>query len=120
VQLSEYSLEGLRDDGEFIVYRAHGKQLEQPSVLLLAPSSTRPSPETLRLQNVPHGNPVHSRGLHGHMLHFMRTQPLSEPLQIGSEGPKIALSSFTSPFPQYMRMQAHTVFLWTSSAAQRR
>src|SRR6266542_992690 len=48
VQLSEYSLERLRDDGEFILYRAHAKQVEPPSVLLLAPVSTRPGPETLR------------------------------------------------------------------------
>src|SRR5215470_5549521 len=48
MQLSKYSLERLRDDGEFILYRAHGKQIEPPSVLLLAPASTRPSPETLK------------------------------------------------------------------------
>ena len=48
MQLSEYSLERLRDDGEFILYRAHAKQIEPPSVLLLAPASTRPSPETLK------------------------------------------------------------------------
>jgi serine/threonine protein kinase len=48
VQLSRYSLECLRDDGEFILYRAQAKQLEPPSVLLLAPASTRPSPETLK------------------------------------------------------------------------
>src|SRR5713226_3424234 len=46
MQLSEYSVERLRDDGEFVLYRAHG--VEPPSVLLLAPSSTRPSPETLK------------------------------------------------------------------------
>src|SRR5882757_1648351 len=48
VQLSGYSLDCLRDDGEFILYRAHAKQIELPSVLLLAPASTRPSPETLK------------------------------------------------------------------------
>jgi serine/threonine protein kinase len=48
VQLSEYSLESLRDDGEFVLYRAHAKQMERPSVLLLTPTSTRPSPETLK------------------------------------------------------------------------
>ena len=47
MQLSNYSLERLRDDGEFILYRAHGKPIELASVLLLAPASTRPSPETL-------------------------------------------------------------------------
>ena len=46
MQLSEYSLKRLRDDGEFVLYRAHG--VEPPSVLLLAPSSTRPRPETLK------------------------------------------------------------------------
>src|SRR6266852_3670686 len=48
MQLSNYSLERLRDDGEFILYRAHAKEMEAPSVLLLAPASTRPSPETLK------------------------------------------------------------------------
>ena len=46
MQLSEYSVQRLRDDGEFVLYRAHG--VEPPCVLLLAPSSTRPSPETLK------------------------------------------------------------------------
>src|SRR5215470_15713614 len=48
MQLSEYALECLRDDGEFILYRGHAKQPGPPSVLLLAPASTRPSPETLK------------------------------------------------------------------------
>ena len=48
MQLLGYSLDRLRDDGEFILYRAHAKQIEPPSVLLLAPASTRPSPETLK------------------------------------------------------------------------
>src|SRR5882724_8910222 len=48
MQLSEYSVERLRDNGEFVLYRAHAKQIEPPSVLLLAPASTRPSPETLK------------------------------------------------------------------------
>ena len=48
MQLSEYSLDCLRDDGEFILYRGHAKQIGAPSVLLLAPASTRPSPETLK------------------------------------------------------------------------
>jgi len=48
VQLSKYSLERLREDGEFILQRAHAEQMEPPSVLLLAPTLTRPSPETLR------------------------------------------------------------------------
>jgi len=48
MQLSEYSLECLRDDGEFILYRGHAKQPEPPSVLVLTPASTRPSAETLK------------------------------------------------------------------------
>jgi serine/threonine protein kinase len=48
VQLAGYSLDRLRDDGEFILYRAHAKQTELPSVLMLAPAATRPSPETLK------------------------------------------------------------------------
>src|SRR5258708_22251735 len=48
MQLSKYSLERLRDDGEFILYRAHAKQIEPPSVLLQVPASTRPSPGTLK------------------------------------------------------------------------
>jgi PAS domain S-box-containing protein len=43
-----YSLDRLRDDGEFTLYRAHAQQTELPSVLLLVPASTRPSPETLK------------------------------------------------------------------------
>src|SRR4029077_14711543 len=48
MHFSKSALERLRDDGEFILYRAHGKQIEPPSVLLVAPASTRPSPETLK------------------------------------------------------------------------
>jgi PAS domain S-box-containing protein len=48
VHLPEYHLERLRDDGEFILYRAHAKQIKPPSVLLLTPASTRPSPETVK------------------------------------------------------------------------
>src|SRR5215469_12878309 len=48
MQLLEYSLKRLRDDGEFILYRAHATQREPHSVLLLVPASTRPSPETLK------------------------------------------------------------------------
>src|SRR5262245_3993562 len=48
VNLSEYSVKHLRDDGEFNLYRAHAKQVELPSILLLAPESSRPSPETLK------------------------------------------------------------------------
>ena len=48
MQLSEYSLNRLRDDGEFILSRARPNQIELPSVLLLAPAATRPRPETLK------------------------------------------------------------------------
>ena len=48
MQLSECSLEFLRDDGEFTLYRGHAKQPGAPSVLLLAPASQRPSPESLK------------------------------------------------------------------------
>ena len=48
MQLSGYSLYRLRDDGEFVLYRAHPKQTDLPPVLLLTPASTRPSPETLK------------------------------------------------------------------------
>ena len=48
MQLSGYSLDRLRDDGEFILYRARPEQTELPSVLLLTPASTRPSTETLK------------------------------------------------------------------------
>ena len=44
MQLSGNTLDRFFDDGEFVLYRAHRKQLELPSVLLLAPASTRPSP----------------------------------------------------------------------------
>src|SRR6266403_193207 len=51
VELSRYSLDLVREDAEFILYRAHAKHLEPPSILLLTPSSTRPSPETLEKIN---------------------------------------------------------------------
>ena len=41
-------LETLRKDGEFILYRGHARHAEAASVLLLAPASTRPAPETLK------------------------------------------------------------------------
>jgi PAS domain S-box-containing protein len=48
MQLSEYSLECLRNDGEFILYRARAAETERPAILLLTPASTRPSLETLQ------------------------------------------------------------------------
>lgn len=51
VQFSAYFLDRLRDDGEFILYRAHAKQAGLPPVLLLTPASTRPNPDTLKKIN---------------------------------------------------------------------
>jgi hypothetical protein len=49
VELSEYLLETLREDDEFVLYRGEpSNQLCSPSVLLLAPASMRPAPEILR------------------------------------------------------------------------
>lgn len=48
VELADYVLELLREDEEFILYRGHTRQAEAASVLLLAPASTRPVPETLK------------------------------------------------------------------------
>ncbi len=46
---SQYVLDVLRKDEEFVLYRGeHSKQPGSPSVLLLAPASTRPALETLR------------------------------------------------------------------------
>ena len=39
MQLSGHSLHRLRDDGEFILYRAYAKQIELPSVLLVEEGS---------------------------------------------------------------------------------
>ena len=48
-KLSEYVLEPLRKDEEFVLYRGqHRNQVDAPSVLLLAPASTRPAPESLK------------------------------------------------------------------------
>jgi serine/threonine protein kinase len=49
VELSEYLLEALREDDEFVLYRGeHSNQPSSPSVLLLAPASTRPALETVK------------------------------------------------------------------------
>ncbi len=48
MDLSGYLLEPLREDGEFVLYRARAKHVELPSVLLLSPVSSRPSVETLK------------------------------------------------------------------------
>src|SRR5580704_5836194 len=48
LELSEYVLEPLRKDEEFILYRGqHRNNVDAPSVLLLTPVSTRPAPESL-------------------------------------------------------------------------
>ena len=48
LELSDYVLELLREDEEFILYRGRARHAEAASVLLLAPASTRPAPETLK------------------------------------------------------------------------
>jgi serine/threonine protein kinase len=49
VDLSEYVLEPLRKDEEFVLYRGeNSNQSGSPSVLLLAPVATRPAPVTLK------------------------------------------------------------------------
>jgi hypothetical protein len=49
VNLSQYVLEPLRVDDEFVLYRAqHSSQRGLPSVLVLAPASKHPSPATLK------------------------------------------------------------------------
>jgi hypothetical protein len=48
VELSEYVLEPLREDEEFILSQGRPRRAEAPSVLLLAPASTRPAPESLK------------------------------------------------------------------------
>jgi len=43
VDLSQYLLETLREDDEFVLYRGeHSNQSDLPSVLLLAPASMQP------------------------------------------------------------------------------
>jgi serine/threonine protein kinase len=49
VELSQYVLEDLRRDEEFVLYRGeHSNQPGSPSVLLLAPASMQPALETLK------------------------------------------------------------------------
>ena len=48
MKLSEYVLEPLREDEEFILSRGRPRRAEAPSVLLLATASTRPAPESLK------------------------------------------------------------------------
>ena len=49
LNLSEYVLEPIRKDGEFVLYRArHSSERITPSVLVLAPASEPPSLATLK------------------------------------------------------------------------
>jgi hypothetical protein len=49
VELSEYLLETLREDDEFVLYRGeHSNQRGSQSVLLLAPASMQPALATLK------------------------------------------------------------------------
>ena len=48
MELSDYVLELLRENEEFILYRGHAKHADAAPLLLLAPASTRPAPETLK------------------------------------------------------------------------
>ena len=51
MELFRYSLDLVREDAEFILYRAHSQQLQPSSILLLTPFLTRPSPETIEKIN---------------------------------------------------------------------
>ena len=48
VEMSEYVRECLREDEEFILYRARASAAEVPSVLLLTPASIYPRLESLK------------------------------------------------------------------------
>src|ERR1700727_450887 len=48
VEMSEYVRECLREDEEFILYRARVSAAEPSSVLLLTPASIHPRPESLK------------------------------------------------------------------------
>ncbi len=48
MELSAYAFQPLREDEEFILYRGRPRRAEASPVLLLAPVSTRPTPETLK------------------------------------------------------------------------
>src|ERR1700674_1340859 len=55
--LAQYSLEPLRNDGEFVLYRGHYRGLEEGNpntILVLSPDSDHPSPATLRRINDDH------------------------------------------------------------------
>ena len=48
MELSQCRFEPLREDDEFILYRAHSALPGAPPVLFLTPSSARPAPQTLK------------------------------------------------------------------------
>jgi hypothetical protein len=49
LELSQYVLQAFREDEKFVLYRGkHSNQPSSPSVLLLAPASTREALETVR------------------------------------------------------------------------
>jgi len=48
VEISAYTRKCLREDEEFILYRARASETESPSVLLLVPASIRPTLESLK------------------------------------------------------------------------
>src|SRR5580700_3214011 len=48
LEISEYARECIREDEEFILYRAHANTAEVPSILLLTPASMRPRLESLK------------------------------------------------------------------------
>jgi PAS domain S-box-containing protein len=48
VEISAYTRKCLREDEEFILYRARPREAESPSVLLLVPASIRPALESLK------------------------------------------------------------------------
>jgi hypothetical protein len=48
VEMSDYVRECLREDDEFILFRARASSAEIPSVLLLTPASQRPRLESLK------------------------------------------------------------------------
>src|SRR5580693_9576610 len=47
-EISGYARECIREDEEFILYRAHANTAEVPSILLLTPASMRPRLESLK------------------------------------------------------------------------
>src|SRR5580704_11411417 len=48
LEISEYAGECIREDQEFILYRAHANTAEMRSILLLTPASMRPRLESLK------------------------------------------------------------------------